>query len=171
MIVNQYIINGEKINRVLIVKKVYEMLELLIKSESVSSNSLGQLKVAGHDGDSLGVDGAEVGVLEEGDQVCLGSLLEGQDGGGLESEFLLPLVGDFPDHSLEGQLADEEVSGLLVLPDFPEGHCSGFEPVGLLDSGGHWGGLPGDLLGHQLLPWHLLGGGFSGCLFCSGHLC
>ena len=37
----------------------------LTGSESVSSDSLGELKVAGHDGDSLCVDGAKVGVLEE----------------------------------------------------------------------------------------------------------
>ena len=36
----------------------------LIGSESVSSNSLGELKISGHDGDSLGVDGAQVGVFE-----------------------------------------------------------------------------------------------------------
>ena len=53
--------------------------KLLIKSESVSSNSLGELEVSGHDGDSLGVDGAEVGVLEEGDQVSFSGFLEGQD--------------------------------------------------------------------------------------------
>ena len=111
----------------------------IFKSESVSSNSLGELEISGHDGDSLGVDGAEVGVLEQGDQVSLSSFLEGQDSGGLESEFLLPLVGDFPDHSLEGELSDQQVSGLLVFPDFPEGHCSGFESVGFLDSSGDWG--------------------------------
>ena len=54
------------------------MLEF--KSEPVSSNSLGELEVSGHDGDSLGVDGAQVGVFEEGDEVGFGSLLEGKDG-------------------------------------------------------------------------------------------
>jgi len=143
--------------------------KLLIKSESVSSNSLGELEVSGHDGDSLGVDGAEVGVLEEGDQVSFGGFLEGQDGGGLESEFLFPLVGDFSDHSLEGQLSDEQVSGLLVLSDFPESNCSGFESVGLLHACGDWGRLPGDLLGHQLFSGDLLGCRLSCCLFCSCH--
>ena len=38
------------------------------------------------DGDTLGVDGAQVGVLEEGDEVSLSGLLEGHDGGGLEAE-------------------------------------------------------------------------------------
>jgi hypothetical protein len=32
------------------------------------------------------VDGGKVGVLEEGDEVGLGGLLEGHDGGGLEAK-------------------------------------------------------------------------------------
>ena len=32
------------------------------------------------------MDSSQVGVLEEGDEVGLGSLLEGHDGGGLEAE-------------------------------------------------------------------------------------
>ena len=59
----------------MIVKSVYKRL---IGSEPVSSDSLGELKVTGHDGDSLGVDGAQVGVLEQGDEVSLSSLLESQ---------------------------------------------------------------------------------------------
>ena len=68
------------------------------------------MKISGHDGDSLGVDGAEVGVLEEGDEVGLGGFLEGEHGGALEPQFLLELVGDLADESLEGKLSDEEVS-------------------------------------------------------------
>ena len=37
----------------------------------------GQLDVLGHDGDPLGVDGAQVGVLEQADQVGLAGLLRG----------------------------------------------------------------------------------------------
>ena len=36
--------------------------------------------------DTLGVDSGEVGVLEEGDEVGLGSFLKGHDSGGLETE-------------------------------------------------------------------------------------
>jgi hypothetical protein len=37
------------------------------------------LDVLWHDGDSLGVDGAEVGVFEETNEVGLGGFLEGED--------------------------------------------------------------------------------------------
>jgi len=82
---------------------------------------------------------------------------------------LLELMGDFSDESLEGELSDEEVSGLLILSDFSEGNCSGFEAVGFLDSSGDWGALPGDLLSNELLSGDLLGSGFPCGLFCSSH--
>ena len=38
-------------------------------------------EILGLDGHTLSVDSSQVGVLEEGHQVCLGGLLEGHDGG------------------------------------------------------------------------------------------
>jgi len=70
---------------------------------------------------------------------------------------------------LEGKLADEQVGALLILPDFPEGDGSGAEAVGLLDSSGHGGSLPGDLLSDQLLAGDLLGSGFACSLLCASH--
>jgi hypothetical protein len=49
---------------------------------SLSSESSSELEVLGLDGDSLGVDGAQVGVLEERDEVCLRGFLESHDGAG-----------------------------------------------------------------------------------------
>jgi histone H3 len=126
------------------------------ESESISSNSLGKLKISGHDSDSLGVDGAKIGVFEEGDEVSLGSFLEGKNSRALESKLLLELMGDFSHESLEGEFSDEEISGFLVFSDFSEGNCSGFESVGLLDSSGNWGRFTGNLLGDQLFSGHLL---------------
>ena len=51
-----------------------------LDSVLLSSNSSGQLHVSDHNGDSLSVDGAKVGVLEETDQISLSGFLEGQDG-------------------------------------------------------------------------------------------
>ena len=82
----------------------------LTSSESVSANSLGEREVTGHDGDSLGVDSAEVGVLEKGNEVGLSSFLEGEHSRTLESEILLVLVGDLADESLEAELPVGEVS-------------------------------------------------------------
>ena len=121
-----------------------------------------------HDGNSLGVDGAEVGVLEESDHVGLSSLLKGEDGGGLESEVGLEVGGDFSNESLEWELSDEELGGLLVLSDHSEGNGSWSESVGLLDTAGGWHGGLGGLGDH--LSWGLGAGSLSSGLLGSCHL-
>ena len=105
-------------------------------SRSLSSDSSGELDILWHDGDSLGVDGAEVGVFEETNEVGLGGFLESEDGGGLESEVILELRGNLSDESLERKLSDEELSALLESSDFSEGNGAGSESVWLLDSTG-----------------------------------
>ena len=45
---------------------------------ALAADPPGQLDVLGHDGDPLSVDGAQVGVLEEADQVGLGGFLKGR---------------------------------------------------------------------------------------------
>ena len=93
-----------------------------------------QLDVLGHDGHPLGVDGRQVGVLEEADQVGLGRLLEGQDGGRLEAQVGLEVLRDLADQALEGQLADQQLRRLLVLADLAQGDGTGAVAVGLLDA-------------------------------------
>ena len=53
---------------------------------ALASETAGKLDVLALDGDTLGVDSTEVGVLEEGYQVRLNGLLKGTDGGALEAE-------------------------------------------------------------------------------------
>ena len=43
-------------------------------------------EILGLDGNTLGVDGSQVGVLEEGDEVSLGGLLESHHSRRLEAE-------------------------------------------------------------------------------------
>jgi len=115
------------------------------------------------------VDGAEVGVLEETNEVGLSSLLEGTDGRGLEPEVGLEVLGDLADEALEGELADEELGGLLVTPDLTEGDGSRAVAVGLLDSAGGRGGLAGGL-GGELLAGGLASSGLAGGLLGTSHL-
>ena len=103
------------------------------------------MDVLWHDGDTLGVDGAQVGVLEESDEVSLSSLLESHDSGRLESEISLEVLSDFTDKSLEWQLADEELGGFLVTTDLTKSHGSGTVTMGLLHSSGGRGRLTGGL--------------------------
>ena len=133
-----------------------------------STDPAGQLDVLGHDGDTLGVDGAQVGVLKETNQVSLTGLLEGHDGGALEAEVSLEVLGDLSDQTLEGQLADEELSGFLVPPDLTESNSSRPVSVGLLDSAGGRGGLSCSL-GGELLPRGFASGRLTGGLLGTGH--
>ena len=115
-----------------------------------------KLNVLGHDGHALGVDGAEVGVLEEANEVSLGGFLEGEHGGALEAEVGLEVLGDLTDQALEGQLADEELRALLVAADLAKGDGAGAVAVGLLHAAGGRGGLAcslgGELLAGALPP-------------------
>jgi hypothetical protein len=124
------------------------------------ADTTGQLDILGHDGDSLGVDGAQVGILKEPHQISLGCLLQGQHRGSLESQVALEVLGDLTDQTLEGQLADEEVGGLLVPTDLPEGDGTWAVTVGLLHTSGGRRGLTSGL-GGQLLTRGLSSGGFT----------
>ena len=73
-----------------------------------STNPSGQLDVLGHDGDPLGVDGAEVGVLEEPHEVGLTGLLESHHGGALEAEVGLEVLSDLPNETLEWKLEERK---------------------------------------------------------------
>ena len=101
-------------------------------SWSFTTNSTGKLHVFGHNSDSLGVDGAKVGVLEEANQESLRGLLEGKDGRWLEAQIGLDLWSDLTYESLEGQFPNEKFSALLELTDFTQGNSTRPESVRLL---------------------------------------
>lgn len=75
-----------------------------------TTDTSGQLDVFWHDGDTFGVDGAQVGVFKETNQVSFGSFLKSHDGRGLESKVGFEVLGDFTNQSLEGQFADQQFS-------------------------------------------------------------
>jgi hypothetical protein len=96
-------------------------VSILVRSlTTLTTEAAGELDVLALDGDTLGVDGAEVGVLEEPDEVGLGGLLQRGDGGALEAEVGLEVLRDLPHQALEGELADEQLRALLVIADLPE---------------------------------------------------
>jgi hypothetical protein len=82
------------------------------------------------------MDGAQVGIFEKTNKVCLCSFLESKYRRSLETKIGLEVLSNLTDKTLEGQLADEEVCGLLVTTDLTKGHGSGTVTVGLLDSSG-----------------------------------
>jgi hypothetical protein len=69
---------------------------------SFSSDSPSQLDILWHDGHTFGVNGAQVGVLKESDQVSLTGLLESADGCALEPEISFEVLSNFSHKTLEG---------------------------------------------------------------------
>ena len=139
-----------------------------INLSTLSADTAGELDVLGHDGDTLGVDGAQVGVLEESYEVGFGSFLESHDGRALETQISLEVLGDFTDQALEGKLADEELSALLVTTDLTESYSTGPVSVGLLDTSCGRGGLA-SCLGGELLAWGLASCGLACGLLGTSH--
>jgi len=137
---------------------------------SFSTNSSGELDVFGHDSDSLGVDGAQVGIFEQSYEVSFTGLLKSSNCSTLESEIGFEVLSDLTDQSLEGEFSDEQFCALLISSDFPQSDCSRPVSMGLFDSSSGWGTFPG-CLGCQLFPWGFSSGGFTGGLLGTGHLC
>ena len=127
-----------------------------------------ELDVLGHDRNALGVDRAQVGILEETNKVGLRGLLEGEDGGALEAEVRLEVLRDLADEALEGELADEELRRLLVAADLAERDGAGAVAVGLLHTSGGGGGLA-RCLGGELLAGGFASGRLAGGLLGTGH--
>ena len=136
---------------------------------SLSTDAAGELDILGHDSHTLGVDSTQVGIFEKTNQVSLSSFLEGQHGRALESKIGLEILGDLTHKTLEGQLADEKVGGLLVTTDLTESDRSGTVTMRLLDSTGGGGRLTGSL-GGELLTGSLSSGGFTCGLLSTCHL-
>ena len=55
----------------------------------------GELNVLGHNGDSLGMDGTQVSVLEQSNQIGLTGFLESAHGSGLEPQIRLKILSYF----------------------------------------------------------------------------
>ena len=107
------------------------------------------------------MDGAQIGVLEQADQIGFGSLLQGEHCRRLEAEIRLEVLRDFTNQALkfteleeetwefrfylEGQLPEQEFSGLLVATNLAQSHGAGTVAVGLLDSASGRCGLAGCL--------------------------
>jgi len=105
-----------------------------VKLSPLAANPPSQLNVLRHDRHALGVDGAQVGVLEQTHQVCFRSLLQGKHRMALETKISLEILGNLPNKPLEWKLPYEQVSALLVLADFTKSNSPRAVTVRLLHS-------------------------------------
>ena len=115
------------------------------------------------------MDGAQVGVLEQADQVSLRRFLQSQNCVALEAKISLEILGNLPDQALERQLPNKQLSALLILPDLTESNGTRPIPVRLLHTASGWGTLASSL-GSQLLPRGLTTSALTSSLFSTSHL-
>ena len=80
------------------------------------------------------MDGAEVGVLEERDEVGLRGLLQSHNSMALEADIGEELPGDLLHKPLEGKLADAKLGRPLVLADLTKSLGARTEAVRLLEA-------------------------------------
>ena len=128
----------------------------------------GKLHVLRHDGHPFAVDRAEVGVLEQANQVRLRGLLKRLHRLALEAQLRVEVLGDLLHQPLERHLLDQEVVALLVPTDLTESDGARAEPVRLLDAAGGWRPTSRPL-GGELLPRGLASDGHAGGLLAAGH--
>jgi hypothetical protein len=133
-----------------------------------SAYTTGQLDILWHDRDTLGVDGAQVGVFEQTDQIRFAGFLQRHDGGALETQVGLEVLCDFTHQTLERQFADQQFGALLVTTDFTESDGSRTVTMGFLYSSGGGCALTSGF-GGQLLPGSLTTGRFTSGLLGTGH--
>jgi hypothetical protein len=141
---------------------------VMIRLRLLSTDLASELNFFRHDGNTLGMNGAQVGVLEEANEVSLHSLLKGEDGRSLEAQVTLEVLSNLADKTLEGELADEKVGGLLVPMDLAEGDGTRAVTVGLLHASSGGGGLA-CCLGGKLLVGGFASGGLTCGLLRSSH--
>ncbi len=116
------------------------------------------------------MDGAQVGVLKQTDQVSLAGLLQGHDSGALEAQIRLEVLSDFSHQTLEGQLADQQLGGLLIATDLSQSHSAGPVAMRFFDAAGGRSTLSGGF-GSELLSRGFAAGGFTSSLLGSCHRC
>ena len=104
---------------------------LLMRSSALATDATGQLHVLGHNSHTLGVDGAEVGILEQADEVGLAGFLKSHDGRRLEAKIGLEILGNLTHETLKRRTTNEKLGGLLVLADLAKSDSAGAE-AGLL---------------------------------------
>ena len=115
-------------------------LQVSVVDVAVSADSSGEVHILLEDSGALGVDGTEVGVLEDSDDVSFRSFLEGKESLRLESELVVKIRADASDKSLERGAWKEVADRFLIFLNLSEGDGTWLisSCLLLLDSSSGW---------------------------------
>jgi hypothetical protein len=80
----------------------------LVCLSTFTTNTTSKLHVFGHDGDTFRVNGAQIGVLEQTNQVRLTGLLQCRNGRRLEAQVGLEVLCNLTNETLKRQLANQQ---------------------------------------------------------------
>ena len=80
----------------------------LVCLSTFTANTTSKLHVFGHDGHTFGVNGAQIGVLEQTNQVRLTGLLQCRNGRRLETQVGLEVLCNLTNETLKRQLANQQ---------------------------------------------------------------
>ena len=83
-----------------------------------------QLDILWHDVNTLAVDGTQICILKQVDNVPLHCLFHGKKGHCLKSQITPYLLGDLPNPPHKWKPPDKEEGRLLKFADLPQGHCT-----------------------------------------------
>ena len=108
--------------------------ELVVSLGPLTAYSSCKLNVFWHDRYTFCVDGAQVRVLKQSNQVSFRCLLKSHYSRTLEAQVCLEVLSDLSDQTLEGQLPDQQFCRLLISSDFSQGHSTWSVPVRFLHS-------------------------------------
>merc|ERR1719492_580485 len=115
------------------------------------------------------MDGAQVGIFKKSNQISLGCFLESHDSARLKPQVGLEILSNFTNKSLEGQLANQKLSRLLVTTNFTKSHSTRTISMWFLDSTSSRSRFPGSF-SSQLFARSLSSGGLTGGLLGTSHL-
>ena len=99
-----------------------------------SAETSSKLHILGLNSNSLSMNSTQIRILKQTDKICLNSLLKSTNSTTLEPQIRLEILCDFPDKSLEGELANEKFGGFLVTTDFSKSDGTGSVTMGFLDT-------------------------------------
>jgi hypothetical protein len=106
-----------------------------------ASNTACQLDVLGHNGDTFGMNGAQIGVFKQSDQIGFAGFLQGANGGRLETQIGLEVLCNFTNQTLKWQFADQQFGRFLIPTNFTESDSTRTITMWFLDTAGGWSAL------------------------------
>ena len=135
---------------------------------TLATDAASKLNVLRHDRNSLSVDGTQVGIFKQADEVSFARFLQRHDGAALKAQVSLEVLGDFAHQTLEWELANQQLGRFLVSSDFAQRNSPRSITMRLLHASSSRSAFASSL-GRKLLARGFATGRFSCGLLCSCH--